>query len=69
MLWIDLEMTGLKLNRDKIIEIACLLTDEELNIISQGPCLIVHQVVTTNSTRNCWIIWTIGALKRIRILD
>ena len=41
MVWIDLEMTGLDIDRESIIEIATIITDSELNIIAQGPNLAV----------------------------
>ena len=41
MVWIDLEMTGLDLKRESIIEIATIITDSELNIIAEGPNLAV----------------------------
>jgi oligoribonuclease len=40
--WIDLEMTGLDPTRHTIVEIACLLTDDDLNLIEEGPDLVVH---------------------------
>ncbi|XP_053307774.1 oligoribonuclease, mitochondrial [Spea bombifrons] len=43
MVWVDLEMTGLDIEKDQIIEMACLITDSDLNIISEGPNLIIHQ--------------------------
>jgi len=39
--WIDLEMTGLDPERDVIVEIATLVTDDELNVVAEGPDLIV----------------------------
>ena len=39
----DLEMTGLEPARHVIVEIATLVTDDELNIIAEGPDLVVHQ--------------------------
>lgn len=42
MLWVDLEMTGLDPKVDSIIEIASLVTDDQLNIIEEGPELVVH---------------------------
>lgn len=43
LIWIDLEMTGLNPDNDKIIEIASVVTDGKLNIIAEGPVLAVHQ--------------------------
>lgn len=43
ILWLDLEMTGLDPTRDSIIEIAALVTDAELEIVAEGPDLVVHQ--------------------------
>ena len=41
--WMDLEMTGLDPGRDVIVEIATLITDDELTILAEGPDLVVHQ--------------------------
>lgn len=43
MVWIDLEMTGLDLEREGIIEIATIITDSNLNIVAEGPNLAIHQ--------------------------
>ena len=43
MIWIDLEMTGLDTQRDYIIEIASIVTDKNLNIIDEGPNLVINQ--------------------------
>ncbi|QTL39648.1 oligoribonuclease [Xenorhabdus budapestensis] len=43
LIWIDLEMTGLDPERDRIIEIATIVTDSELNILAEGPVIAVHQ--------------------------
>ncbi|KAJ3182763.1 hypothetical protein HDU87_008102 [Geranomyces variabilis] len=42
IVWIDLEMTGLDLGKDQIIEIAVLITDGDLNIVAEGPEIIIH---------------------------
>ncbi|HZB72972.1 MAG TPA: oligoribonuclease, partial [Acidimicrobiales bacterium] len=41
--WLDLEMTGLDPSRHVIVEIATLVTDDELEIVAEGPDLVVHQ--------------------------
>lgn len=43
LVWIDLEMTGLNSDVDVILEIATIITDNQLNIIAEGPALIIHQ--------------------------
>lgn len=43
LIWIDLEMTGLDPEQDRIIEIATIVTDAQLNILAEGPNLVVHQ--------------------------
>ncbi|KAF4108406.1 small fragment nuclease [Onychostoma macrolepis] len=43
MVWVDLEMTGLNIEKDQIIEMACIVTDSDLNVIAEGPNLIINQ--------------------------
>ena len=43
LVWMDLEMTGLEPARHVIVEIATLVTDDDLNIIAEGPDLVIHQ--------------------------
>ncbi|MEX2294306.1 MAG: oligoribonuclease [Acidimicrobiales bacterium] len=43
LVWMDLEMTGLDPARNVIVEIATLITDDELEIVAEGPDLVVHQ--------------------------
>ncbi len=43
LVWMDLEMTGLDHTTDVIVEIATLITDDELGIVAEGPDLVVHQ--------------------------
>ena len=41
--WIDLEMTGLRPDFDRILEVATIVTDRDLNVLAEGPVLAVHQ--------------------------
>ena len=43
LIWIDLEMSGLDYEKERIIEIATIVTDSQLNIIAEGPALAIHQ--------------------------
>ena len=45
LVWVDCEMTGLDLERDALIEIAVLLTDENLNLLGDGIDLVIHTEV------------------------
>ena len=56
LVWIDLEMTGLDPETDHIIEIASLITDAELNIIEEGPELIIHQSDEILDGMNEWCV-------------
>jgi oligoribonuclease len=43
LVWIDLEMTGLDPEQERIIEIATIVTDSDLQVIAEGPVLAIHQ--------------------------
>jgi len=43
LIWIDLEMTGLNPDKDRIIEIATVVTDKELTVLAEGPVCAIHQ--------------------------
>ncbi|TAN71329.1 MAG: oligoribonuclease [Methylobacter sp.] len=54
LIWIDLEMTGLDPDNDLIIEIATIVTDQNLNILAQGPVLAVHQSDAALAAMDDW---------------
>lgn len=43
LIWIDLEMTGLDPEKERIIEMAVIVTDSELNVVAEGPVFAIHQ--------------------------
>jgi len=43
LIWIDLEMTGLNQDKDRIIEIATVVTDTNLEVLAEGPVFAIHQ--------------------------
>ena len=54
LVWIDLEMTGLDPEHERIIEVATLITDGELNLIAEGPVLAVHQSDSLLAAMDDW---------------
>nr|CAB3265531.1 probable oligoribonuclease [Phallusia mammillata] len=54
LVWVDLEMTGLDIEKDLIIEMACLITDGNLNIIAESRDLIIHQPDFILDNMNNW---------------
>lgn len=54
LVWIDLEMTGLDISKDVILEIASIITDGNLNIVAQGPLYVIHQSERHLTGMNEW---------------
>jgi oligoribonuclease len=54
LIWIDMEMTGLQPDSDRIIEIAMLVTDPQLEIVAEGPLLVVHQPDEVLEAMDSW---------------
>lgn len=58
LIWIDLEMTGLDPERHKIIEIATIVTDSQLNVVAEGPVLAIHQSAAELKKMDEWCTTT-----------
>lgn len=56
LIWIDLEMTGLDPEKDRIIEIAAIATDSELEIISEMPAIAIHHPPAILDNMNSWCV-------------
>ncbi len=54
LIWIDLEMTGLVPESDRIIEIAVVVTDSQLNLVAEGPVLVLHQPDEVLAAMDAW---------------
>ena len=54
LIWIDMEMTGLVPDSDRIIEVAVIVTDSQLNLVAEGPVLVVHQPDEVLGAMDSW---------------
>ena len=54
LVWIDMEMTGLDPDTDRIIEVAAVVTDANLNILAQGPVFAIHQSDEVLDRMDAW---------------
>ncbi len=43
LIWIDMEMSGLSPDNDRVLEVAIVITDSQLNVVAEGPVKVVHQ--------------------------
>lgn len=60
LIWIDLEMTGLNPEADRIIEVATIVTDSQLNVLAEGPVIAVHQADEIMNSMDEWNTRTHG---------
>ena len=54
LVWMDMEMTGLDPEKERIIEIATIVTDGDLNVVAEGPVLAVRQSETLLAAMDDW---------------
>jgi oligoribonuclease len=69
LIWIDMEMTGLQPDSDRILEIAMLVTDSQLALVAEGPVLVVHQPDEVLEAMDSWNKSThkkSGLIERVR---
>jgi oligoribonuclease len=66
LIWIDMEMTGLSPDSDRIIEIAMLVTDPDLGLVAEGPLLVLHQ---PDAVLEAMDSWNRGTHKKSGLID
>ncbi|MGL6069686.1 oligoribonuclease [Craterilacuibacter sp.] len=70
LIWLDMEMTGLEPDTDRIIEVAMIVTDSQLNILDQSPVYVVHQSDAVMNGMDEWNTKThgrTGLTERVRV--
>jgi oligoribonuclease len=69
LLWVDMEMSGLSPDTDRVLELAVVVTDAELNIVAEGPVIVVHQEDAVLQGMDAWNRSTharSGLIERVR---
>ena len=66
LVWVDMEMTGLEPETDRIIEVAMIVTDMHLNVLAEGPVLAIHQ---SDETLDAMDAWNKGTHGRSGLID
>lgn len=54
LIWLDMEMTGLNPDNDRIIEMAVVITDSQLEVVAESPVLVVHQADAILDSMDDW---------------
>lgn len=54
LIWIDMEMSGLDPDQNKVLEVAIVITDAHLNTVAEAPVLVVHQPDSVLDTMDTW---------------
>ena len=54
IVWMDMEMSGLEPETDRVLEVAVLITDGELNVVAEGPNLVLYQSEEVLSSMDAW---------------
>jgi len=56
LVWVDCEMTGLDTKIDTLLEVAVIVTDSDLNIVAEGPNIVIHHPEEVITSMNEWCI-------------
>ncbi|HAJ70725.1 MAG TPA: oligoribonuclease, partial [Methylophilaceae bacterium] len=54
LIWLDMEMSGLLPDSDRILELAAVVTDAELNVLGESPVLVIHQTDEVLDGMDAW---------------
>jgi oligoribonuclease len=54
LLWVDMEMSGLSPDSDRVLEVAMVVTDAELNVVAEGPVIAIHQDDSVLERMDAW---------------
>ena len=60
LVWVDMEMSGLDPDKDVVLEVALVVTDKDLNLVEEGPVLVVHQSDAVLDAMHSWNTSTHG---------
>ena len=66
LIWLDMEMSGLLPDSDRILELAAVVTDAELNVLAESPVLVIHQSDAVLAGMDAW---NQGTHKRSGLID
>ena len=66
LIWLDMEMSGLLPDSDRILELAVVVTDAELNVLGESPVFVIHQ---TDAVLAGMDAWNQGTHKRSGLID
>lgn len=54
LVWVDMEMSGLDPDKDVVLEVALVVTDKDLNLVAEGPVLVLHQSAAVLDAMDSW---------------
>ncbi|WP_085315285.1 oligoribonuclease [Derxia lacustris] len=66
LVWVDMEMTGLSPDTDRVLEIAVIVTDAQLNLLAEGPVIVLHQ---SDAALDAMDAWNKGTHGRSGLID